>query len=77
MKCPRCGSEMVSDSHRKYAVNMCYECGYTEGRPNDVKPGMRNFERIRSLNLTELTAFLSAGLGVDAAKVSAWLEKTE
>ena len=30
MKCPRCGSEMTLDTHRKYPVNMCYECGYNE-----------------------------------------------
>ena len=33
MKCPRCGNEMVLDTHRKYPLNMCYECGYMEGRP--------------------------------------------
>ena len=32
MKCPRCGHEMTLDTHRKYALNMCYECGYIEGR---------------------------------------------
>ena len=32
MKCPRCGSEMTLDSHRKIPLNMCYECGYIEGR---------------------------------------------
>ena len=77
MKCPRCGSEMTLDSHRKYAVQMCYECGYIEGRTNDMKPGIKNYERIRSLNYNELTAFISSGLGVDAAKVRAWLDKTE
>ena len=35
MKCPRCGHEMTLDTHRKYALNMCYECGYIEGRLND------------------------------------------
>ena len=77
MKCPRCGSEMTLDTHRKYPVNMCYECGYMEGRTNDVKPGIRNYERIKSLNYNELTAFISTGLGVDPDKVHAWLGKTE
>lgn len=40
MKCPRCGHEMTLDTHRKYALNMCYECGYIEGRLNDG-PGAR------------------------------------
>lgn len=76
MKCPRCGSEMTVDTHRKYAVEMCYECGYIEGRSNDVKPGVTNFERLKSLNFNELTAFISSGLGVEADKVSAWLDKS-
>ena len=68
---------MTLDSHRKYAVHMGYECGYIEGRTNDVKPGVKNYERIRSLNYNELTAFSSTGLGVDPDKVHAWLGKTE
>ena len=36
MKCPRCGSEMTLDSHRKYSAYMCYECGYIEGRYNEL-----------------------------------------
>ena len=67
---------MTIDTHRKYAVEMCYECGYIEGRSNDVKPGITNFERLKALNFNELTAFISAGLGVDANKVSAWLDKS-
>lgn len=47
MKCPRCGHEMTLDTHRKYALNMCYECGYIEGRLIDPeKKGESNFERI-------------------------------
>ena len=76
MKCPRCGSEMTLDGHRKYSVYMCYECGYIEGRSNDVKPGMKNYERIKSLNYNELTAFISTGLGVDADKGHEGLDKT-
>ena len=67
---------MTIDTHRKYAVEMCYECGYIEGRSNDVKPGITNFERLKALNFNELTAFISAGLGVEANKVSAWLDKS-
>ena len=45
MKCPRCGHEMTLDTHRKYALNMCYECGYIEGRLIDPeKKGETNFE---------------------------------
>lgn len=51
MKCPRCGHEMTLDTHRKYALNMCYECGYIEGRLIDPeKKGETNFERMKKLN---------------------------
>ena len=35
MKCPRCGCEMELDSHRKIPLNMCYNCGYIEGRTTE------------------------------------------
>ena len=54
MKCPRCGHEMTLDTHRKYALNMCYECGYIEGRLIDPeKKGETNFERMKKLNFNE------------------------
>ena len=60
MKCPRCGHEMTLDTHRKYALNMCYECGYIEGRLIDPeKKGETNFERLKKLNFNEMLAFLS------------------
>ena len=62
MKCPRCGHEMTLDTHRKYALNMCYECGYIEGRLNDG-PGAG--------------AFISGGLGIEEAKVADWLDNKE
>ena len=30
MKCPRCGSEMELDQHRRAPMYMCYVCGYIE-----------------------------------------------
>ena len=76
MKCPRCGSEMTLDSHRKIPLNMCYNCGYIEGRAVDELKGKSNFERMRSLNLNEMAAFLAAGLGVDETKAADWLDNT-
>ena len=75
MKCPRCGSELSTDAHRKYNLQMCYNCGYMEGRyfGGDAKKGFTNFEHMKTLNMTELAVFLSDGIGVDKAKVSAWL----
>ena len=65
MKCPRCGHEMTLDTHRKYALNMCYECGYIEGRLIDPeKKGESNFERMKKLNFNEMVAFLTKGLKI-------------
>lgn len=75
MKCPRCGKEMTTASHRKYAVPMCYECGYMEGRKVDnTNLSATNFEHLRSLNLNEMAAFLSEGLGVDRQELVTWLD---
>lgn len=74
MKCPRCGNEMVLDTHRKYPLNMCYECGYMEGRPLDGEGGKTNFEHMKGLNFNEMVVFLSKGLGLDESKVSDWLD---
>ena len=65
MKCPRCGHEMTLDTHRKYALNMCYECGYIEGRLIDPE---------KKLNFNEMLAFLSKGLGMDEEKLADWLD---
>ena len=75
MKCPRCGHEMTLDTHRKYALNMCYECGYIEGRLIDPeKKGESNFERMKKLNFNEMVAFLTKGLGMDEENLADWLD---
>ena len=74
MICPRCGHEMTIDSHRKISLNMCYECGYIEGSPDDSVKGQNNFEHMKTLNLNELAAFISNGLGINQKKVIEWLE---
>lgn len=73
MKCPRCGNEMVLDTHRKYPLNMCYECGYMEGRPVGDTTSKTNYEHMKTLNFNEMVVFLSKGLGVSEAVVSNWL----
>lgn len=74
MKCPRCGHEMTLDSHRKYPLNMCYECGYMEGRNMDpVKDGETNFKRMKALNFNEMVAFLSTGLNISEEQLADWL----
>ena len=73
MKCPRCGSEMTLDSHRRIPLNMCYNCGYIEGRAVDDVRGKTNYERMRSLNVNEMAAFLSEGLGLEENAVADWL----
>ena len=75
MKCPRCGNEMTVDSHRKYAIQMCYNCGYIEGRNVDGKNlSSTNFEHMKSLNFNEMVAFLAGGLGIDKQEVINWLD---
>ena len=81
MKCPRCGSEMYVDSHRKYDLNMCYDCGYIEGRSygeeevaGNHKP--TNFERIKSMNENEAIAFISGGMNIDARQLGSWLSRS-
>lgn len=63
MKCPRCGSEMEIDSHRKIPLNMCYNCGYIEGRATEGgELNKTNFSHLKDLNMNELAAFMSKGL---------------
>ncbi len=63
MKCPRCGCEMELDSHRKIPLNMCYKCGYIEGRATEGgELNSTNFTHLKGLNLNETAAFLALGL---------------
>ena len=79
MKCPRCGSEMYVDDHRKYDLHMCYECGYMEGRnmgENLIHDRVvTNYERLNGMNFNEAVAFMADGLGLDENTISAWFEK--
>lgn len=81
MKCPRCGSEMYVDDHRKYDLHMCYECGYMEGRSfeapvNTKARKLTNFERLRSMNENEAIVFISAGMNVDETMLRNWMAKS-
>ena len=73
MKCPKCGHEMVVDEHRRYALHMCYECGYIEGRLAEKKKES-NFKHLKNLTMTEAIAFLSRGLNLDESVVAKWLD---
>ena len=79
MKCPRCGSEMTLDSHRKIPLNMCYECGYIEGRTLEDEPSvLNNYVHLKKLTLDDTAAFLSKGLkkqGINVGKsvIANWL----
>lgn len=75
MKCPRCGSEMTIDNHRKYPIPMCYECGYMEGRNMgaETKEKESNFSRMKKLNFNELVVFLAKGLDVSPERLADWL----
>ena len=82
MRCPRCGSEMYVDDHRKYDLHMCYECGYMEGRSYGASPAgtkarkLTNFERLRSMNENEAIVFISAGMNVDETLLRNWMAKS-
>lgn len=74
MKCPRCGGEMTQDNHRKYPINMCYECGYIESLVDGEKKSVEsNFKHLKGLNFNETVAFLREGLGIDENKIADWL----
>lgn len=74
MKCPRCGNDMIIDNHRKIPLQMCYECGYIEGRnmPSG-EGGLTNYDHSKSLNINELASFLAEGLELDREKLIHWL----
>lgn len=82
MKCPRCGSEMYVDDHRKYDLHMCYECGYMEGRSYGEAPvgakarKLTNFERLRSMNENEAIVFIAASMHVDESLLRNWMAKS-
>ena len=74
MKCPRCGSEMELDSHRKIPLYMCYNCGYIEGRATEGGITVStNYNHMDGLTLNEMAAFLSKGLDLPERKVADWL----
>ena len=76
MKCPCCGQEMVMDGHRKIDLQMCYNCGYIEGRTIDHQARhATNFEHLLKLNQDESAAFLAKGLGVAKEDAAAWLAR--
>ena len=75
MKCPRCQNEMILDNHRKIPLQMCYQCGYIEGRSVHIEQGnVSNFAHCKSLNINELASFLAEGLDVDREEIILWLE---
>lgn len=81
MKCPRCGFEMILDAHRKIPLNMCYKCGYIEGRTvnNDEDFSSEisletNYLHMKTLNFNELVAFLASGLDIDEDRLKLFLE---
>jgi hypothetical protein len=70
---------MELDSHRKIPLNMCYNCGYIEGRTTEGgELNSTNFTHLKGLNLNETSAFLanglqSMGLDVDESVIADWL----
>ena len=78
MKCPRCGHEMTVDSHRKIPLQMCYECGYIEGRSEDSNFSAEketNFLHLKKLNFNETVAFLSQNFAISEEALDIFLEE--
>lgn len=77
MKCPRCGSEMEMDQHRRASMYMCYVCGYIEDHNAVTKmPRETNFQHLlKTKNINEASAFLAHGLGLDPSTVKDWMDK--
>ncbi|MBR6812638.1 MAG: hypothetical protein IKM51_04620 [Oscillospiraceae bacterium] len=74
MKCPQCQSEMIVDNHRKIPLQMCYQCGYIEGRSVHIAKGnVTNFVHCKSLNINELASFMAEGLDMDREELIIWL----
>ena len=68
---------MTLDEHRKIPLNMCYECGYIEGRTVDdnfTQEKETNFKHMKDLNFNEQIAFLSKGLGISEEKLFEFLD---
>jgi len=78
MKCPRCGHDMTPDTHRKYPLQMCYNCGYSvDPYKNGESPAAAvNFSYIKTLGEEDLAAYMAKGLGVDEKTLLAWLKDT-
>ena len=70
---------MILDNHRKIPLNMCYNCGYIEGRTTEGgQLGQTNFDHLKNMNLNETAAFLAEGLkkkgiSVDESAITDWL----
>ena len=74
MKCPRCGNEMELDVHRKIPLNMCYNCGYIEGRAMEGgEISATNYNHLDGLTINETAAFLAGGLGLPEDQIAEWL----
>ena len=75
MKCPQCGKEMTLDFHRKIPLEMCYNCGYIEGR--NIGPAVKkktNYEHLKTLNFNEMVSFLSGKLNLPEERIANWLD---
>ena len=77
MKCPRCGSEMELDQHRRAQMYMCYVCGYIEDQyASATLPKETNFQHLMKLrNINEASAFIANGLNLAPSAVKDWMDK--
>ncbi|MCI9467768.1 MAG: hypothetical protein HFG45_00500 [Oscillospiraceae bacterium] len=78
MQCPKCGADMVVDSHRRYPIEMCYQCGYMEGQNIEIDNSMKItvIQSIHKMNEDSLALFLTQCdfKGATEAEIRKWLD---
>lgn len=78
MKCPKCGADMVVDNHRRYPIEMCYQCGYMEGQNIEIDNSMKItvIQSFNKMNEDSLALFLTQCdfKGATEQEIRAWLD---
>lgn len=70
---------MVVDNHRRYPIEMCYQCGYMEGQNIEIDNSMKItvIQTIHKMNEDSLALFLTQCdfKGATEAEIRAWLDQ--
>lgn len=70
---------MVVDNHRRYPIEMCYQCGYMEGQNIEIDNSMKItvIQTIHKMNEDSLALFLTQCdfKGATETEIRAWLDQ--